>query len=86
MSTLVRDLIPIISQLSYTKDRTLSLTNLWHAVLLMDLRTRRLRQGRGEVISGSSLQSILEDAFVSGVISGNPRNHENVLLSNKIAK
>lgn len=81
-----RSIVRLISTLPSAADRVDSLTNMWQAVLVMDVKTRKARRGRGEVVPGASLQAILEDLFISSTLSGDNKAPANSLLKSQIQR
>ncbi|CAD7696791.1 unnamed protein product, partial [Ostreobium quekettii] len=67
--------LALIPQLQNADDRVRALAQVWHAVLVTELRIRSERRARGDSAGQLILQPVLEGGFVSSIVSGtrNPR-------------
>lgn len=81
-----RRLLQSIGCLPRSTDRTRALVHLWKAVLTCDLKVRRIRHSRGDVMPGASLQSLLESPFFTGVVAGHQKKDAGFQLSKAISR
>ena len=68
--SVIKEILPLIALLPSAANRTGALAYVWHAVVQLDLATRRAVRSGDKAVPGAQLKTVLTEPFVMGVISG----------------